>query len=216
MMRLETTALLFNTNKMRVKIQALTALVIIGSIFSSCSQQGDNKGDKLFKQQEYEAAIEAYTADLEFKPNHVRSLYNRGRAYEELGDFDKAEADYALALENDRNNFQLLLSLANLHHKERNYTNALLYANKAAEIPGAPAMANFMKARAFHQMGKPEDALKSYDAAIHIDKNFGQAYYNRGLLKVAMKNIKGACIDLQLAAGLEYPGSQDAYEKYCN
>lgn len=199
---------------MKINHQAIIALLII-NLFSACTKEVDNAGDKYYKQKKYEPAVEEYTKQLEFKPNDVRMLYNRGRAYEELGDFDHAEADFVHALESDSKNFQVLLSLANLHHKEKNYTNALLYANKASEIPGAPAMASFMKARALHQLGKPDEALKAYDTAIHLDKEFGQAYFNRGLLKVAKKNIKGACTDLKLASGLEYPGSQDAFEKYC-
>ena len=115
----------------------------------------------------------------------------------------------------DPNNFQVLLSLANLHHKKKNFTNALLFANRAAEIPGAPAMASFMKGRALHQLGKTDEALKAYGNAITLDKDFGQAYYNRGLLKIGIKNVKGACEDFQLSVALEYPGSSEAYKKYC-
>lgn len=60
-------------------------------------------------------------------PNDVRILYHRGRTYEELKDFEGAKADFERALELDPNNFQVLLSLANLHHKKKNFTNALLF-----------------------------------------------------------------------------------------
>jgi tetratricopeptide (TPR) repeat protein len=189
--------------------------ILISGLLVSCDENNQSSGDKFFKSGEFEKAVEAYTSDLEYKPNDVRMLYNRGRAYEEISNFEMAKADFEHALNEDPNNFQVLLSLANLHHKEKNYTNALFYANKAAEIPGAPAMASFMKARALHQLGKPEEALKAYDNAIHLDEGFGQAYFNRGLLKIAMKNVKGACGDLQLASGLEYKGSAEAYAKYC-
>lgn len=189
--------------------------ILISSLLVSCGEKSQSSGDKFFKNGEFEKAVEEYSSELKFKPNDFRMLYNRGRAYEELANFESAEADFKHALDAEPNNFQVLLSLANLHHKEKNYTNALLYANKAAEIPGAPAMASFMKARALHQLGKPEDALKAYDNAIHLDKEFGQAYYNRGMLKIAMKNVKGACGDLQLASGLEYKGAAEAYTKYC-
>ena len=79
----------------------------------------------------------------------------------------------------------------------------------------APAMASFMKARALHQLGKPDEALKAYGNAIAVDKEFGQAYYNRGLLKVAMKNVGSSCEDFQLARALEYPGADEAFIKYC-
>jgi len=194
---------------------AVIVLLISVSLWS-CSETKKSSGDAHFSEGEYNKAAAEYTNELKFNPNDVTALYNRGRAYEEQGKFEEAKKDFEKALEINPNNFQVLLSLANLHHNEKNYTNALLFANRAAEIPGAPAMASFMKGRALHQLGKPDEALKAYDNAIHLDKEFGQAYYNRGLLKIAKKNVKGACIDLQLATGLEYPGADEAYKKYCN
>ena len=76
-------------------------------------------------------------------------------------------------------------------------------------------MASFLKARALHQLGMPEDALKAYGSAIQIDKEFGQAYYNRGLLKIALERTKQACEDFKLASALEYSGASEAFQKYC-
>ncbi|MHA7128645.1 tetratricopeptide repeat protein [Algoriphagus namhaensis] len=194
--------------------QALVCCALVG-LLSACGQPDTSPGDQFFAKGQYEQAIEAYNQKLKFDPNDVRVLYNRGRAYEEMKQYAEAQADFEQALTLDPNNFQVLLSLANLNHKQKKYTNALLYANKAAEIPGAPAMASFMKARAQHQLGDTKEALKSYGQAIQIDKEFGQAYYNRGLLKIATGRIGSACEDFQLALALEYPGSQEAYDKYC-
>ena len=137
-------------------------VVILSGVFWSCSKPDQNTGDKYFKEGEYTKAAEEYTEKLKFNPNDVRMLYNLGRAHEEQKEFDLAKADYEKALELDPKNFQVLLSLANLHQEEKNYNNALLYASKAEEIPGAPAMASFMKARALQQMGLLEDDLKTY------------------------------------------------------
>ncbi len=188
------------------------ALVLL---FFACSEQKVSKGDALFNEKKFEEASAAYTEELKYLPNDVRILYHRGRAQEEMKNFEGAKADFEQALQLDPNNFQVLLSLANLHHKKKNFTNALLYANRAAEIPGAPAMASFMKARALHQMGKTDEALKAYGNAIFLDKEFGQAYYNRGLLKIGLKNVKGACEDFQLSVALDYPGADEAFKKYC-
>jgi tetratricopeptide (TPR) repeat protein len=195
-------------------MRAILALFISIS-FWSCSEKKTSAGDIYFKNGDFAKAAEEYSEDLKFNPTDVRMLYNRGRANEEQGKYEEAKADFAKALEIDPNNFQVLLSLANVHYNQKNYTNALLYADQAAEISGAPAMASFMKGRALHQLGKPDEALKAYGNAISVDKDFGQAYFNRGLLKVAMKNIDSSCEDFQLARALEYPGAEEAYIKYC-
>lgn len=200
---------------MKTSTRAILALFISVMLWS-CSENKTSSGDVYFNKGEYEKAAVEYSEDLKFKPNDVRMLYNRGRANEEQGNYEEAKSDFEKALEVEPNNFQVLLSLANVHYNQKNYTNALLYADQAAEIPGAPAMASFMKARALHQIGKPEEALKAYGNAISVDKEFGQAYFNRGLLKIAMKNkVKSACEDFQLAAALDYPGAEEAIIKYC-
>ena len=142
-------------------------------------------------------------------------MYGRGRAFQELGKFLEAQADFEQALNLDAKNFQVLLSLATIQLEQKSYASALLYATKAEEIPGAPARASFLKGRALHQLGMPEDALKAYGIAIQVDKDFGQAYLNRGLLKIGLDRTKQACEDFKLAAALNYPGAVENLEKYC-
>lgn len=188
--------------------------VIAGTLFS-CSEQKSNPSDRYFESGDYQQAVESYTADMKNKPSDVKMIYNRGRAYQEMGKLLEAQADFEAALNLDPTNFQVLLSLAAIQLEQKSYASALLYATKAEEIPGAPAMASFLKARALHQLGMPEDALKAYGNAIQIDKEFGQAYFNRGLLKVALERTKQACEDFKLASALEYPGASEAFQNYC-
>jgi len=188
--------------------------VIAGTLFS-CSEQKSNPADRYFESGDYQQAVESYTADMKNKPSDVKMIYNRGRAYQEMGKLLEAQADFEAALNLDPTNFQVLLSLAAIQLEQKSYASALLYATKAEEIPGAPAMASFLKGRALHQLGMPEDALKAYGNAIQIDKEFGQAYFNRGLLKVALERTKQACEDFKLASALEYPGASEAFQNYC-
>lgn len=199
---------------MKLLPKALIISVFAGSIWA-CSETKKDPADRYFENAEYALAVQTYTENLKLKPTDVTLLYNRGRAFQELGDLNKARVDFESALAYDPNNFQVLLSLSAVQLEEKNYASALLYATKAEEISGAPAMASFLKGRALHQLGLPEDALKAYGRAIQIDKDFGQAYLNRGLLKVALDRKKQACEDFKLASVLEYPGAADTFNKYC-
>ena len=199
---------------MKVLTKALLVPALAGAMWA-CSESKTNPADSYFEKGQFEEAAQSYTEELKFKPADVKILYNRGRAYQELGKFNEARADYESALKQDPNNFQVLLSLATIQLEEKNYASALLYATKAEEIAGAPAMASFLKGRALHQLGMAEDALKAYENAIQLDRNFGQAYYNRGILKVALDRTKQACDDFKLAAVLEYPGAAESLAKYC-
>lgn len=199
---------------MKLLSKVLLFSALAGSLWA-CSEAKRNPGDRHFEKGEYELAVQTYTEDLKLRPTDVKMLYSRGRAFQEMGKLSDAKSDFEAALTQDPNNFQILLSLATLQLDEKNYASALLYASKAEEIPGAPAMASLLKGRALHRMGLTEEALTAYGNAIQIDKNFGQAYLTRGMLKIALERKKQACEDFKLAAALEYPGAQDMLDKYC-
>lgn len=190
-------------------------LLIAATLFSCSGSSDINPGDAAFNKEDYSAAVLGYTESLQTNPTDLDLLFGRGRAYQELGKLPEAQADFEQALNLDPKNFQVLLSLATIELEQKSYASALLYATKAEEISGAPAMASFLKGRALHQLGMPEDALKAYGNAIQVDRNFGQAYLNRGLLKVALERTKQACEDFKLAAALDYPGATENLKKYC-
>jgi tetratricopeptide (TPR) repeat protein len=191
------------------------SLLIAGILFSCSGSPNLSTGDAAFKKGDFSGAVTGYTEALETNPTDLDLLYGRGRAYQELGQLLEAQTDFEQAINLDPKNFQVLLSLATIQLEQKSYASALLYATKAEEIPGAPAMASFLKGRALHQLGMPEDALKAYGNAIQVDRNFGQAYLNRGLLKVALERTKQACEDFKLAASLDYPGAAENLKKYC-
>jgi tetratricopeptide (TPR) repeat protein len=189
----------------------------LAAVLISCSSSPElNAGDEAFAKGDYPTAIQGYSEALKNKPSDGDLLFGRGRAYQEVGKYVEAQADFEAALNLDTKNFQILLSLATVQLDQKSYASALLYAAKAEEIPGAPAMASFLKGRALHQLGMPEDALKAYGNAIQLDGNFGQAYLSRGLLKIALDRSKEACEDLRRAKALNYPGAEDSLKKYCS
>ena len=200
---------------MNRSISSFITLITVFSIVSCSSSPSINPGIAAFNKGDYSEAVSAYSASLKTSPNDLDLLFGRGRSYQELGKFEEAQLDFEQANRQDPNNFKVLLSLATIQLEQRNYASALLYATKAEEISGAPAMASLLKGRALHYLGMPEEALKAYGIAIQLDKDFGEAYLSRGVLKVALKREKEACEDFKLAAALEYPGGKESLQKYC-
>jgi len=202
---------------MRLAVNTYFFGVLVSLILLGCSSGSEvNTGDNEFKNGNFKSAVAGYSENLKTKPNDYHLYYGRGRSYQELGKLVEAQADFERALALEPTNFQALLGMSNLQLERKNYASALLYATKAEEIPGAPALASLLKGRALHQIGLPEEALKAYGIAIQLDKNFGQAYFNRALLKIALKRNKQACEDFKLAMVLEYPGAEESFQKYCN
>ena len=97
--------------------------VLIWAILSiallwSCKDERSVLGDQYFAQGKYQKAIDAYTEYLRLEPFDIKSIYNRGRAYEELGKFDKAMDDFNRVLGEDPMNTNALLSIGNFHYRE--------------------------------------------------------------------------------------------------
>ncbi|MEM6643679.1 MAG: tetratricopeptide repeat protein [Bacteroidota bacterium] len=182
----------------------------------SCGPKETSEGDGYFDSGAYEKAIVAYSNYLSTKPDHAKTLYNRGRAYEEIGESEKAKADFEQLIKLDPKYINAYLSLAKIAYSESNYNQVLHYAGKATELNENSAQGHFLSARASHQQGYVKVAMESYNNAISIDKDFGEAYLYRGALKVGTNKMRSACEDFKLAQLLQTAGSDDAISKYCN
>ena len=193
------------------------ALLSAGMLFIvACDSKSSQEGDQLFAQGKYEEAVSQYTQYIEYNPDDIKSIYNRGRAYEELGQYDKSMADYEKALEVDPKNVNALMSIGKAHFRNREYGDAAFYYDKAVKVKGGSAEAHFFSARANHKMGETGRAMEGYNQAISMNSNYGEAYLYRGALKIFLKKKSAGCADLKKALALEVSDAEAALEKYCN
>jgi len=188
-------------------------LLLILSI--SCTDRKSISGAGYFDKGEYQQAIELYTEHLKSNPDHTQTLYNRGRAYEELGKPDLATKDFEKIIRLDDKNINAYLSLAKIAYHDQRFNKVIIYAGKALELNDNSAKANFLAARGAHQLGYFDRALESYDNAITVNKDFGEAYLYRGALKISMKKVRAACEDFLAARRLDIPEAQKAFTDFC-
>ncbi len=59
------------------------------------------RGNQCLNRQEFDSAIRCYSKAIELYPSNARFFYNRAVTYENLGEYEKAEADYTRALSDD-------------------------------------------------------------------------------------------------------------------
>ena len=182
----------------------------------ACDSKNSQEGDQLFSQGKYEEAISMYTDYIEYNPDDIKSIYNRGRAYEELGEYDKSIADYEKALEVDPKNINAMTSIGKVHFRNSNFGDAAFYFDKAVQVKGGTAELHYLNARANHKLGETGKAMEGYNQAISMNSNYGDAYLYRGALKVFLKKKNGGCSDLKKAKALEVPDAESAIQKYCN
>ncbi|WP_436516552.1 tetratricopeptide repeat protein [Ekhidna sp. To15] len=191
------------------------ALVFISLIALSCNNEDSLNGDDLFDDGEYQEAIDAYTSYLATHPDHKKSIYNRGRSYEEVGEINKAITDFESLLEIDAKYINAYLSLAKISYNKHDYNKVLIYAGDAIDLNENNAQAHFLAGRAEHQLGYFEQAIESYNNAITINRDFGEAYLYRGAVKVGQEKMRSACEDFKFAKSLDVPGADKAIKDYC-
>jgi tetratricopeptide (TPR) repeat protein len=193
-------------------------LVLFASLLVSllsCKDQNTIKGDKLFEDKKYQEAIAVYDEFLKLKPTHVKSIYNRGRAYEELGQFDKAYTDYQAALELDKKNTSAMLSIATHNYRMADYEVAAYMAQRALDENPQLPKAYFWLGRSNHQLGKFKEAMEAYERSINLAPDFGEVYLYRGLLYLVQKNKAKGCADLKKADELDAADAAAALANYC-
>jgi len=194
---------------------ALLAFCIITISMVGCQQKESRIGDQLFKQGKYAEAIKAYDDYLIHNANDIKSIYNKGRAYEELGQYEKALADFTTVTKLEPENSSALSSIGNYYLRKRDFKQSKYFFELAVEANERSAQAWYLLGLSEHKLGNTKEATKHYNAAIGLDKELADAYLNRGVLKALANKKKAACADFNMAKNLGAKEAAKALDKYC-
>ncbi len=119
-------------------------------------------------------------------PNLVRPYNNVGEAYDKLGKYDEAIAEFKEALKINPNYFFGLNNLGNIYGKQRKLPEAIEYFKKALKQKPDYSPAHYNLARALHLSGKRKEAAESYRKSIKSNPYFEQAFYNLAYLAMEL------------------------------
>jgi len=95
----------------------VTFLLALSSLLFSCEKSQTELADELFLSGSYSEAIEAYDIFIASHPTDEKSIYNRGRSYEELGELKNALKDFREAASIAPENIQIRQSLGLCYYK---------------------------------------------------------------------------------------------------
>lgn len=142
-------------------------------------------GNAAFGEGRYEAAVDAFTRAIlagDLSPEAMAITFNnRGVAYSELGDYDRAIQDYAQALK--------------------------LVPGDPTAIKNM-RIAHIRRATSETRLGEQDQALADYDRAVELDPSHPLAYLRRGQLQLERGNAAAALTDLTRAQALD-PANAD-------
>jgi cytochrome c-type biogenesis protein CcmH/NrfG len=82
----------------------------------------------------YDEAVTEYCNILQANPGHMKSLYNLGRIYFQLGDYSKALHNFQNVLELDPRNADTWNNLGSVYEITNNYSEAITAYSKSLAI----------------------------------------------------------------------------------
>ena len=164
------------------------------------------EGNKLAYAKDYYDAIKLYREALKIKPNWDWAYNNRGCAYDNLGQNERAIQDYDKAIELNPNGAKAYNNRGLAYAKLGQYERAIQDFDKAIELNPNLYQAYYNRGNAYYDLGQYERAIQDFNKAIELNPNFADAYYNRGNAYRNLKQYTLAIKDFNKALSLlEHP-----------
>jgi Tfp pilus assembly protein PilF len=138
------------------------------------------------------------------------AYYNRGLAYSNRNENEKAVLDYTKAIELKPTYKEAYVNRANIFRSQNRNEEALSDYNKALDIKPNFSIALFNRGILFMNQNRNEEAIGEFTRAIEINPGYFKAYCNRGVLYVNEKKYNEAIQDYNTAIELN-PDYMEAY-----
>jgi len=217
MKNLKLLPLFHQLKQMRLMSPVILGMLIFGIVYTRlCTSDSHIDGITHFDEARYEKALESFNEYLVLNPNDTKTLYNRGRCFEMLGQTELAIEDYYSVIDRDPNNISALISCTQALYKTNKFESAVRVGELAVLSDEDNHLAQYYNARANHKYGDLGKALVGYNKAIDINPEFGLAYFQRGSLMLTFGYPPFACYDLKAAYNLEVEGAKEALDMYCH
>ena len=157
---------------------------------------------------DYTRAIKDCTESIGYDSGYARPYANRGMAYQQLGDFNKAIPDFTEALRNgnfanDREHSVVLMDRCGAYETTKDNTRAIEDCTEAIRLDHANAQAQINRGLAYYQSGDLDHAIADFDEAIRLNPKLVSAYSNRGLAHAGKGDKPQAVADFDKAIEID-------------
>ena len=202
-------------NFLKVSPVILGMLAFTFFYLGKCNSDSNLDGIDYFNQGDYAAAMKSYNEYLLLNPHDIKTLYNRARCFEALGDDDSAEKDYNEVLDREPYHVNALLGLSQIFYRREDFQTAINLSEAAILVEDENFLAHYYTGRAYHKVGYWLHALKCYNRVIELNPEYGNAYFHRSSVRISIGMRPFGCLDLRAAKELGVEGAKEALEKYC-
>jgi len=127
---------------------------------------------------------------------------NRGDAYYQNGNSDRAIQDFDQAIRLNPNYAEAFGNRGSAYYQKGNYDRAIQDFDQAIRLDPNDAEMYNNRATAYYQKGITDRAIQDFSQAISLDPNFAYALFNRGELYLTKQDCARAMQDLDKAKQL--------------
>ena len=126
-------------------------------------------------------------------------ILQRGNAYRERGNYEKAMNDFNRAINLNPRYHRTYEKRGHLFLLLRDYDNAINDFNRASSLFPKSAFAHCSLGFAYRQTGDLPLAIEHLNRSIELDNDYADAWFNRGKTHLEVGLISRGCADLQTA-----------------
>lgn len=155
------------------------------------------KGNKLYVEQKYEEAAQAYEGALELSQSQWGYYFNQGLAYKKSEKKEEAIASFKKALELNPESYSINKELGQILAKEGNFEEAKNYFQRATEISDDDPDAFYNLGVCLTNLGASEGALSSFLKTVGLKDDYADAYYQIGTIYISQNNVEEAVRNLE-------------------
>jgi lipoprotein NlpI len=142
--------------------------------------------------------------------NLTAAFYNRGRAYANKGQYERAIEDLDQAIRLNPNVAQAFSTRGAAYANKGQYDRAIQDYDQAIRLNPNFAVAFSNRGDAYRAKGDNDRAIADLNEAIRLDPNFALAYFNRGLAYLYSANSAKALADVIQASEFDQKNAYNA------
>ena len=163
------------------------------------------QANDLFDERKYDEALSLLQEFLTNNPTAYATHINIGDCYKEMGEYEKAEEQYNLALEAAKTDEKMgkemtakaMAGIGDIYLKKEEFESAQSYFEQSIELLPDNETLAYNVGEIYFANQKLDEAIRYYGIAIQIKPDWGPPYYRRGLVYVSKTDYQSAKEDFQ-------------------
>jgi tetratricopeptide (TPR) repeat protein len=165
-------------------------------------------GDALYRQKNYQGAIQKYQAAIKLVPNYPYAFFSKGYSHFYLKEYDQAIEDLNTSLTQSYTPIEVYKIRWNAYYDKKDYPNALKDIQEAIKIEPANAAFYISQGDIYREQNLDKEAIDSYTKASELNPSNADLPYFIAVIyaKNGQFPEQGAAALKAIEKGTKYPG----------